>query len=297
MVEVRTVEECGGTCLQGFVDLVDHVFIRDRSRSGSMLNRYPGLFRAENWRNLFTAWGDGQLIGTAAVKEIAGAINGRAVHGSMVGLVAVRSEFRSRGFGAALIERVSHILASRSLDFSVLWTTSPGFYASIGWSPWDRGVFGQLNNSHWSGNSLAALKLSEWLQEIERVRRIWQPMHFSRTELDYSAVPASVDEVTCVSAFSNDGCDAYAIVGLKGNTGSVYEIVGSPRCYQELWDKLVARFSVVYVNDWEGSPSYEWMCRNTQLVWNRQSLAMWMTSEQPCETTIRSMHIPYFDRI
>ena len=297
MVEVRTIEESGETCLQGFVDLVDQVFVRDRSRSGSMLNRYPGLFPAENWRNLFTAWYDGQLIGTAAAKEISGAINGCAVHGAMVGLVAVRPEFRGRGFVAKLITTVSHVLASRSLDFSVLWTTAPGFYASTGWFPSDLGVFGQLKNANWSECPLATPSLSESLKEIERVRKIWQPMHFSRNELDYSAVPASVDRVTCLRAFNDDGDEAYAIVGIKENIGSVYEIVGSRQCYQELWDEIVSRFSVVYVNDWEGSPSFEWMCRNTQLVWNRQSLAMWMISKQPSETTTMSMHIPYFDRI
>lgn len=297
MVEIRTIEECGGAYLQGFVDLVDHVFIRDRCRSGSMLRRYPSLFRVENWRNLFTAWCDGQLIGTAGVKELDGVIDDCAVRGAMVGLVAVRSTFRRQGFGATLIARVSDVLASRGLDFSVLWTTTPGFYSSIGWSARDNGVFAQLSNSHWSGHSFADSKLSESVQEIERVRRIWQPVHFSRTALDYSAVPPSVDAVTCLRAGSTYGDGAYAIVGIKGSAGSVYEIVGSPQSYQELWDKLIARFSVVYINDCEGSASFKWMCQNTELVWNRQSLAMWMTSDRPCETNTRFMHIPYFDRI
>jgi GNAT superfamily N-acetyltransferase len=297
MVEIRTLEQCDQSCLQQYIELVDQVFIRDRFRSGSMLYRYPGLFVAENWRNLFTTWHNHRLIGTAAVKEVVGTLRGFAGRGAMVGLVAVQPEFRGRGFGAALISTVSNTLASRDLDFSVLWTTSPDFYASSGWFPSDCGLFGQLENSGWLECSPPTQRVSDCLEEIERIRKLWQPMNLVRTELDYSAVPPSVDGLTCFTAGGADGCVAYAMVGVRGKTGSVYEVVGDSEFYPDLWDQIAAHFSIIYVNDWEGSTSFEWLRRNTRLVWKRQSLAMWMIRENPSMPGVGAMHIPYFDRI
>ncbi|MCX7386127.1 MAG: GNAT family N-acetyltransferase [Planctomycetales bacterium] len=297
MVAIRTVQESGQGSLIAFLELVDGVFLKEKSRSGSLLERYPQLFHEDNHRNLYAAWQGRRLIGTTAIKEFNGNLAGRLVHGAMVGLVGVHPDFRRMGIGRKLIASVSNSLASRNLDFSVLWTTSPTFYSPIGWSSGDCGAYGTLSNSQQPGYSLTASRLSESVQEIEQVRRVWQTMCLSRSAIDYDVVPTGVDCVYCLRVGRSSFHSAYTIFGCNGNTGVVYELVGNPDYFDELWNEITGRFAKIYVNDWEGSLSYDWLLRNTPLTWKRQSLSMWMAFDESWKSNQQAICIPYYDRI
>jgi GNAT superfamily N-acetyltransferase len=294
MLEIKTVEECGSALLDEFIELVDTVFIREKTRAGTLRYRYPNLFRAENFRNLFTAWLNDELLGTVAVREFSGTANGEFFRGAMVGLVGVRKEFRRQGVGKILIARVTEYL-QREFDFSVLWTTAPHFYGSAGWLPEDNGILGHCHIPSKSRITLPAMLAKDAGEVIEKTRLQWQPICISRGPLDYAVMPMSVDEVVCVKTAGDASSSAYSIIGVKGDTGFVYEIVGNPELLPELWADVSSRFSEIFVNDCHGSASHTWLLQNTSTVWRKQNLAAWLTGNNGVD--FRPVNVPFFDRI
>lgn len=295
MIEIKTIAECDESSLVEFISLADVVFLQEKFRVGSFLYRYPSLFQSGNFQNLFAAWSDGQLLGTTAVREFDIEVHGRNFRGAMIGLVGVHRNVRRMGIGKAIVTRVSQVLSSRDLDFSVLWTTSHEFYCTLGWQFEDQGILGHCRTSPPFECCLDERRLSDWAAQIEEIRKLWQPIRLCRSTLDYSVIPASVDEVICLETGGKAIESAYSIIGVRGSLGFVYEIVGNPRAFERLWQDICGRFSEVYVNDCQGSPSHDWLTRNTPLVWLQQNLAVWLTKGN-CAAR-RAIYIPYFDRI
>lgn len=296
-VDFKTLAECDSKSLTAFVNLVDNVFLHSKSRSGSMLQRYPGLFLAENFGNLHTAWCGDKLAGAIAVRKFGMKIDGNVMNGAMVGTVCVNPDFRGLGIGSKLVEQVTEKILSAELDFSVLWTMAPNFYARHGWMPSDRGVIGELCNSTISNVAISDDGLQTFWELIDRIRIRWESQYVARTLHDYRATPGSVENVYAIIEGVEGTNDAYAIVGAQGATGVVYEMVGNPNLFHSLWEKIDSKFENIIVNDSLGSASHRWLCQNSRLKWKRQNQAMWIGYPQDASVPLSQLHVPYFDRI
>jgi len=295
-IEIKSLLECGDECLTDFVKLVDDVFLRTKSRTGSMLQRYPALFLKENHGNLYTAWSDDKLAGAIAVKKFGLKVESHDLKGAMVGVVCVNPDFRRNGIGSDLVEHVTRKVSSESLDFSVLWTTLPEFYAKHGWGSSDRGLIGELVGRNSKLEKLDALELQDCWESIERIRLQRENLSVSRTMHDYLVVPGSVGKVYAIvdGDLATDQ-SAYAILGVQETTGIVYEMVGNQQQFQAVWKKIESSFERIFVNDSRDSDSNSWLTENTSLEWKPQNQAMWIGHSE--HAPISDLHIPYFDRI
>ncbi|MBL8809324.1 MAG: GNAT family N-acetyltransferase, partial [Planctomycetaceae bacterium] len=245
--------------------------------------------------NLFVASVGKSIIGIAATREIRVAIKGLQLCGAMIGLVGIHCAVRHRGLGKILISRISEEIRARALDFAVLWTTSPNFYRQHGWNPVDTGVLGYLALPKPQEVCEIAESPKDLFDEIESTRKQWAFVTVSRRLIDYETTPASVDRVVCIRVGNRPNVSAYAIVGIRGYTGFVYEMIGNPVCFGKLWSRISGRFSELYVNDCPEASSYEWITSNTSLRWQSQNLAAWLSDENGLSSPMP--YIPFFDRI
>lgn len=294
MCDLRTVKEIGGDALEQFINLADQVFLFDRSRTGTLRERLPGLFRSENEHNLFALCRNGEVVGTAAVKEFSGRAHHNKYSAAMVGLVAIREDCRGQGLGAELITQVSEELARRSLDFCVLWTRASAFYRRAGWFSHDTGVLGYFRNPTPIFPCIGFSPL-DMAAELEQIRNEWLPDINQRRAHDYAAIPSSVERVICVRPRRKGS--AYALAGVQNDMAFIYEFAGDPTHYAEIWGQISSGFRVTRVNERFGANIYQWFVSNTSVTWEAQELAMWLLSNTDSHLDVKSVYVPYFDRI
>lgn len=295
MLQVKSLHECGDL-MPHYVELIDAVFLAEKSRSGSITSRFPRVFREQNRSGLYVALLDNSVVGSVATSDLTVQRIGCSVQVKMLGLVGVRREYRGRGVGGVLLRSVTKFLRERS-DLSVLWTTIPQFYATEGWSSFDEGVVGTWRRSGPCGTVLQAERPWHRVCSIEEIRREYLVELTVRSAEDYRTVPPAVDDVWCLLAGDGKKLQAYALVGERGDTGIVYELVGDRQYFGELWGRVQQRFSCVYVNDLRGSSSYQWFVENAEVEWRRQDLGMWLGCDVAQLSRCPPPHVPFFDRI
>ncbi len=296
-VKFQTLQEAGHESLPSFLDMVDEEFLRGKARSGSVLERYPGLFSAENFANLHSAWYDDQLAGALAVKKFEFATDGKTIDAAMLGFVCVNPKIRGQGIGSKLVERVTRTLASEKIAFSVLWTTRPDFYQRFGWTAGDRGVIGELFHPPRLNVEVEKFDLSDSWREIEEIRSKWQEQKVLRTQSDYEVLPCPVSDVFSLIQREGNHSTAYAIVGVNGRTGIVYEFVGETSQFAPVWSHVCSCFDRILVNDCAGTSSHKWLSQHTNLAWKNQKQAMWMSGTEAGSIGLEQLYVPYFDRI
>jgi len=297
MLTIDTVQNHDGRSLASFIDLADEVFLREKKRSGSVLIRYPNLFQPENFRNLYTVWCGDELAGVTAIREFECSIRDTTLRGAMVGLVAVRKQYRGQGIGCQMMERVTTIIRQRAINFAVLWATSPAFYAAHGWVPHDIGLYGDLAHPSPKSNSSLVPSPSAVWYSVEARRLNNEGLSIRRTFLDYCVTPSGVEKVLCFRSQNDVNKGAYAIVGVRGETGVLYEMIGDTAYFAEIWEAVSSQFSSISVNDHSGSISHKWLKSYTALQWHPQTLSLWLRCNNEVNYDISSLHIPYFDRI
>lgn len=295
MLQVKSLLECG-ELLPHYAELIDAVFLADKSRGGSMIARFPSVFRERNWGGLYVALLGDCVVGTVATRDLIVHRIGGSLQVKMVGLVGVRREYRGQGVGGLLLRSITECFRQRS-DVCVLWTTIPTFYAAEGWISFDEGVVGTWRRSGPCGTVLQAERPWDWFSSIEGIRREYLAELTVRSALDYRTVPPAVDDVWCLMAGDGRTLQAYALVGERGDTGIVYELVGGQRHFGELWERVQQRFSCVFVNDSRGSSSHQWFVENTELEWRSQDLGMWLGGDVGQLSRCPPPHVPFFDRI
>lgn len=282
--------------LAEFVSLVDTVFLLGKSRCGSLVSRFPGVFLPENLSNLYAAVLDRGVVGTLATKDVVVRQGQIRTIVRMVGLVAVKNEHRGRGIGRRLLRAAMDDLR-RKERLSVLWTTLPAFYAAEGWVSSDDGVVGEWQRSGVCNDFSNALPAIECVDTMEAIRQTWLTDLTTREVIDYRKVPPAVDSVWCVVAGNLREPQAYALVGERGNTGIIYELIGDQRHFEELWSRVCRRFSAVFVNDCAGSASYQWCLQHCDMTWRRQELGMWFRVGGEIGDRRQLPYVPFFDRI
>jgi predicted N-acetyltransferase YhbS len=297
MAELMTLKERGRDHIADYLRLVDCAFIAEKSRFGSLSQRYPRLFQPDNLQNLYGAWLNNELIATTVVKEVTARAGEHTVRMAFVGLVSVRIDKRGSGIGSQIIAGVTRNLMQRNFDTAVLWTTSSAFYQRFTWVPCDTGVFGRIAGLRRSDSPLPPLKPYDCVQQIEGIRNCWLQTMIERQNDDYLTVPTSADSVACFLAGEGSTKSAYALVGIQNHTGFVYEIAGCPSKFDLLWTSLCRSFDTLFLNDRIGSTSLNWLKMNTHVVWTAQSLAMCLNLPQGAGLRSKFEYVPFYDRI
>jgi len=288
--------------------LLDNEFIFGKGRKVSLANRFPSAFCAANAANIFLAMEGVQIVSACMAKRFEWLIQGKAWRGAMIGAVYTDPQRRGQGHGGKLLQWGTQQLREADVQFGVLWTTQHAFYARLGWTAADTGVLGSSQGEE--GASAACpppesirsmpLALSDE-RKIDMLRQRWLDAFVRREPLDYHQVPVPAEDVDVLLWMQGRDPAAYALVGRKGDTGIVYEMVGDADgqdAFAALWSAIRARYRNIVINDRAGSPAQAWLARQPGLTWENKALAMWRPlAHGPEMAEMAQWHIPYFDRI
>ena len=288
--------------LERLVPQLDQQFVFSRGRCVSLAQRFPAVYSAENCVNVFLLADDDQVMSALACKHFDWVCSGGHWRGAMIGAVHTQTELRGHGFASRLMEEVAERLRAGGVEFAVLWTAVPAFYARLGWISADRGVLGKIGQTQIptappDGVIKMPLDAAD-LSHIERIRQRWCDCRAPRRADDYRQLPLPAESVDLI--MWGDGIDyaGYALVGNAGETGILYEMIGHPDAFPVLWPDICRGYRQLLANDTTDSASYRWLCQGTGLVWSTKPLATWL----PLSATVTVEHaarwyIPYFDRI
>jgi predicted N-acetyltransferase YhbS len=282
--------------------LLDNEFITSKGRKTSLAQRFPSTFCAANVRNIFLAEEQGKILSAFLCKRFEWQLPDRVWQGAMVGAVYSDPNRRGEGLASNLLKWGMQSLQADSVDFGVLWTTQAEFYARLGWTSADIGMFGSSGSGAGTGAApesvrvLPAVLSSE--QDMDGIRTQYLDISVRRQLLDYSQQPIPSEGVD-VLLWSDDGePSAYALLGHMGATGILYEMVGSERGFGDLWETVRRRHKRCVINDFAGSASHRWLSQHTDIAWEDKKLAMWLPLTTEIDmATLSGWYIPYFDRI
>ena len=281
---------------------LDQQFIFGKGRRISLAQRFPAVYSRDNAGNLFLIEENGEVLTCLACKRFSWFCDGVSWNGAMIGAVYTSPQRRGEKLASRLLELTAQTLRERGLDFAVLWTGQPAFYARLGWTAADRGVLGEFEGD--AGNAESGSEIMKMpAQEgdtfrIERMRQRWCRCLTPRRSGDYRQLPPPAEAVQLCAWDAAPERAAYALVGNAGDTGILYEMIGHPDGFAVLWPAACRRFRRIVVNDVNGSPSHRWLVQNTGLAWQEKPLAMWLPlSAKTNMALVAHWYIPYFDRI
>lgn len=294
VVPALTLGSCSQQELPALLAALDREFVSSRGRRGSLAERYPGLFDAENLHSLQVLRDHDGPVACCVVKPFDWHSAGERWQAAMIGMVYTDPTRRGQGHAATVLNAALDQLAAAGVDFAVLWSALDGYYERLGWLPHDRGIFGSA--------SLPRTRQITPICPIDRaaieaIRLRHSPARVARSGLAYSAVPLPAERVG-VSHVQIGEAEAYALVGYLGATRYVYEALGEEAALPALWRQLSSGATTVHVNESLGSPFHRWLTRHTALAFSDQQLAYWRPISPRAERAPwRQWHIPYFDRI
>jgi predicted N-acetyltransferase YhbS len=281
---------------------LDQQFVFGKGRRVSLAQRFPAVYCAENARNIFLLEENAEIASSLACKRFNLLHDGSQWRGAMIGAVYTREARRGEGLASRLLEYAAQSLRDSRIDFAVLWTDQPAFYARLGWTSADRGVLGEFEGDAGPAESRGKVTRTPAQtadpERIERVRRRWCDCLTPRQAGDYRQLPPPAEAVDLLEWGAETDRAAYALVGNCGDTSILYELIGHPGGFPLLWHETCRGRRRILANDVSGSPSHRWLAQNTGLVWQAKPLAMWLPlSAKTDMARIAHWHIPYFDRI
>jgi predicted N-acetyltransferase YhbS len=281
-----TFSRCASGELAGLIERLDDEFIPGRGRTVSLAARFPRELSASNLDNLLVARQSGEIAGAIVVKRFRWIVPEREYAGAMLGMVWIAPKKRGAGLGLKLLSHVGVALQD-SVDFAVLWTGNPAFYARAGWKSADHGNLGRIDGNGQNAASRAAM-------DFERARAIWrrQPR---RVERDASWQPPLPPAAESLELF--EGTGAYALAGRREATLYCYEILGDETGFAAILDSMRASCAALYFNENTGSPSHTWLSRRG-VSWEKKPLAMWLPACERNPSGLRGdWYVPWLDRI
>jgi hypothetical protein len=188
------------------------------------------------------------------------------------------------------------------VDFAVLWTAQPGFYARLGWVAADGGMLGEVAGGMATMNpatdaTTVPVANADPLS-LERIRLRWLTSMSLRRPEDYRQLPIPAESVDVLWLNMVHQHAAYALLGSAGDSGIIYEMVGDEKNFPTLFSQVCTTYRHVLVNDCRGSASHRWLAQHTDIAWQDKPLAMWLAlSDKLDMARIKRWYIPYFDRI
>ncbi|MCX7164652.1 MAG: GNAT family N-acetyltransferase [Rhodocyclales bacterium] len=288
--------------LERLLPQMDQQFVFGKGRSISLEERFPAVYCTENRANIFVLEEDGKVVSALASKRFEWVCPNRIWSGAMIGMVYTHPEQRRCGFASYLLDRAIERLYADGVEFVVLWTDQPAFYARLGWIAADCGVLGVLgavpSPSEPGGNVARAPAHAADIERIELIRRHRCVRLLPRSEKDYGQLPPPAKTVDILLWGGGIDHAAYAIVGVVGQVGILYEMTGNPEGFSLLWADMCRGHGRILANDMKGSTAQSWLAENTGLAWQDKPLAMWLPLSVHAETAgFSNWYIPYFDRI
>lgn len=294
--------------IPALVAAMDQQFVFGKGRAISLAQRFPKVYVAGNANNIFVVEDCGEIVSALACKCFALQEGGVIWQGAMIGGVFTLAARRGAGLASLLLEQVAKTLQERGLDFAVLWTGQPEFYARLGWVLADCGVLGDWQADLSASPSVdisladATLILPAHAADAAYINQLRQ--HWCRGSLPlrgnnaYLQLPLPADSVELLQWGQGMQDTAYAILGQAGDTGIMYEMAGNPIAYPSIWASVSARYTRVLVNDAPATDSQRWLVENTSAKWQDKALAMWMPlSAKVKMSDAAAWYIPYFDRV
>jgi predicted N-acetyltransferase YhbS len=277
---------CGSGELAGLIERLDDEFISGRGRAVSLAARFPRELSASNLDNLFVAREAGRIAGAIVVKRFRWLVPGHEYEGAMLGMVWIAPKKRGAGLGSTLLSHVGNALRD-SVDFAVLWTGNPAFYARAGWKSADHGSLGRIEGNGQNAASRAAM-------DFARARAIWR-RQLRRVERDASWQPPLPPPAESMELF--EGAGAYALAGRRQETLYCYEMFGDATGFAAILDSMRASCATLYFNEDSGSPTYAWLS-GQGVSWEEKPLAMWLPARERNPSALRGdWYIPWLDRI
>ncbi|MBI1891054.1 MAG: GNAT family N-acetyltransferase [Burkholderiales bacterium] len=295
------LRNCTSTDLERLLPVLDENFIYSKGRSKSLASRFPSVYCAANAHNIYLVEEAGEILSALAVKHVDWHADGHVWRGAMIGGVITSLDRRGQGWASRLLASTEQALRIAGIDFAVLWTAQPAFYARLGWNVQDSGMFGEMSGGSdvdpLSDRVQVVSMADAKLADIECLRQKHCAFRIQRHAEDYGQIPIPANCVELLWS-EQDGQTAYALVGDADQTGIVYEMVGAPERFAALMANLSARYQRIYVNDFKSSESYDWLASNTDIRWQEKPLTMWRAlSDKVNAELVSQWYIPYFDRI
>jgi hypothetical protein len=267
----------------------------------SLKQRYPTIFPDDRLAQFLVCQHGETPISALAVHPFEWQQETSTFQGAMLGLVATHPAWRGRGCASLLLQYARTQLTDAAIDFAVLWTAQTSFYVRHGWLERKGGVLGSFRSGACTSTApvdavVTPLNTCE-PQFFELVREKYCASYLTRPRLHYATVPLPAEEVVAITASLGDQ-QAYALIGVAGETAYVYEMHGESSLFARIWTTACQRWRTFVINDHESSASYAWFKSHVAVQWQPKALAMWLPLSNRASRLQRAdWHLPYFDRI
>ena len=280
------IRACRPDDLDPLLPLLDEEFIFSKGRSISLRLRFSSVYCRNNSHNIIICTDGKEIVAALAMHQFNWREGGKIFRGAMIGAVYALPTRRREGLASRLLASAATQLRKDGVDFGVLWTGKPSFYARLGWVGADCGVLGEANPNGSMPEQLgtvALLPVEANTSQLESLRQNQLNAMTLRHPEDYRQLPLPADRVDVLWS-ENQGKVAYALLGSRGETGFLYELVGDAACFPALWQEACRSLKQVFINDKIDSPSFCWLTEHA-------------LSERVDIDLLGQWHIPYFDRI
>jgi len=294
------IRACRPADLERLIPLLDEAFVFGKGRTISLQLRFPTVFCHNNLHNILLCM-DGETIASAlAMRQFDWREDDEIFRGAMIGAVYTHPARRREGLASRLLAAATLLLRENEVDFGVLWTGQPSFYARLGWVAADCSVLGEVepdSSMLEPPAGVARLAVEASAPRLEDIRQRRLNLMTLRRPMDYRQLPLPAASVEVLWRENRQEA-AYALLGSSGNTGFLYELLGDTSCFPALWREACRDRQRVFINDQADSLSYRWLTDHAGVSWKNKSLAMWLPLSKRLDMPrLGKWHIPYFDRI
>jgi predicted N-acetyltransferase YhbS len=287
------IAPCTGAEFEALLARLDQEFIFGKGRRLSLAQRFPEVLDPARPQNLLVVREHGLAASALALKRFDWITPGRSWRAAMIGMVYTRPERRGRGSAGALLQAAQQSLAREGVEFAVLWTTQPGFYARLGWIGADCGVLGSLEAAGADPAPRPAAPDAAAIARAEALRRRYAPQRVARSAASYAALPPPAEQLELL--IEGEAC---ALLGRRGQQGYLYEFSGAPHAWPALWARLLARCRALTLNLQQDAAAQRWLSAQGAIRWQPQRLAMWLPLSAAARTArFSDWYIPFLDRI
>ncbi|TAK66887.1 MAG: GNAT family N-acetyltransferase [Betaproteobacteria bacterium] len=284
---------CGSEEFDALLALLDQEFVFGKGRRLSLQQRFPATLDRQRARNILLARADGGIASALVTKTFTWITPERNWRAAMIGMVYTRPELRARGVASALMRASQAKLAEEGIEFAVLWTAQPDFYARLGWSGIDCGTLGHAHAMAPDASRAAPPPGEADIAWAEALRPRYAPERAERTERTYATLLPPAQHLELLR-----GDAAYAIVGRDGDQGYLYEMLGDSAELPTLWARLATRYRSLYLNLGQGTAAQRFLSARDGIAWQPQRLAMWLPlAASARDARFADWYVPFLDRI
>lgn len=271
------------------VKLINQEFLASRGRTGTIEERFPAAVRRSSPDCIVAARIGNTIASVLVVRRFVTELQTSA---AMLGMVCTQAQYRGRGLASALLKTTCETLASEGRQFAVLWTTSPDFYARLGWLPCDMACVASITGD---GDAAYAGEFSEAsIVRASSIREKCSPHAFKRSSDAWRTKPPHAD--TLEIFFEGAG---YVFAGVQDNDGYIYELCGPPADWPALWQRIRKRYQRLMVNGRTTGNWERWLAHERGISWSPQTLSMYIPLRPTphIDNELRNFYLPIPDRI